>query len=928
MPKAVIASSRLLRAALLAALLAMSGCAPETPQSLIASGNAHFERKDFNAAILQYKNALQRDPGLMEARRRLGEALLIVGDLKGALLELSKAVKDKGEFPTVLPILSRALVLEGEYRKLVSDYGDVTLDDKAGQAELKTNVAIAWGGLHDVAKVTPAIDAALRAVPGYGPALVVKARYLAAKGQFDEAIALLDGVVARNPKLHEAWLVRGHILERAKNDSAGAEVSYRRAVEADPTYAPAHAAIVMVRVRQADIAGAKAQAEKLRAVLPKHPYTMLLNAQIAFADRKPEQAREILQVLLQAFPDSPSILLLSGAVQAQLGAATQAAAHLGKALRLDPTLDAARRTLAEIEIRQGQYSQALVTLKPLLDAPQAAAGTYALAADAEIRLRRPAAAEKYYNLAAKADPTNTRFQAAAAMTRMARGDAAAALTELQSISEKSEDTYADEILFAVHMRRRDYDAALATLDAMVRKAPGRAALLDLRGQVHLARRDHAAARMAFEQAVKADPALFAAIGSLARLDVVEGKAERAVARLSDVVKLNPGNAAAWLLLAELKARYAKGSVAEIRAAYAEAIKAAPTEAAPRLQLIDYTLRTNRFKDALAAAQSAAGVLPGDVRILDALGQAQMHAGDNEQAAATFRQLAAAVPTSPEPYMRLGALYAAAGKYEQAESALNLAIEVNPAFAPAQAALVDLLIRARREKDALNYVRRVRGSKPNQPLGYSLEATYHSRRKDLDAAAAVLREGTARTGNSELAVRLFATLTQAKRVTEADSFGAAWIKAHPNDSAFEYLLAETDLARKNYKSAEARLRRVLAAQGDNVVALNNLAWVLATTGGSGALGYAQRALDIAPDEPGLLDTLALALAADKQTAAALDVQKRAVEISPEDNRLRLGLARIALQAGDKDLARKELKRLDELGPTYSEQAEVKKLLQTL
>ena len=95
-----------------------------------------------------------------------------------------------------------------------------------------------------------------------------------------------------------------------------------------------------------------------------------------------------------------------------------------------------------------------------------------------------------------------------------------------------------------------------------------------------------------------------------------------------------------------------------------------------------------------------------------------------------------------------------------------------------------------------------------------------------------------------------------------------------------------------------------------------------------MGYAQRALDIAPDEPGLLDTLALALAADKQTAAALDVQKRAVEISPEDNRLRLGLARIALQAGDKDLARKELKRLDELGPTYSEQAEVKKLLQML
>ena len=384
MLNAVIVPSRRLRAALLGVLLVVSACTPETPQSLIASGNAYFEKKDFNAAAVQYKTALQRDPRLMEARRRLGETLLILGDISGALVELTKLAKDKTETAVVLPVLSRALVLGGEYRKLVTSYGDVTLDDKAGQAELKTNVAIAWGGLRDMAKVMPAIDAALNAVPDYGPALVVKARLLAAKGQFDESVAVLNGVVARDPRSHEAWLLQGEILELVRLDRAGAEASYRKAVEANPSYVAAHSAIVMSRVRQADIPGAKAQADKLRALLPNHPYTTLVGAQIAVAEHKPAQAREMLQLLLRAFPDSPSILLLSGAVEAQLGAVTQAAAHLGKALRLDPTLDSARRTLAGIEIRQGQHSQALITLKPLLDAPQVAAESYSLAGDAEI----------------------------------------------------------------------------------------------------------------------------------------------------------------------------------------------------------------------------------------------------------------------------------------------------------------------------------------------------------------------------------------------------------------------------------------------------------------------------------------------------------------------------------------------------------------
>lgn len=923
-----IATSSRFVAACTAILIAATGCTTESASSLIASGNSFYGKGDFGAAAIQYKSALQRDPQSAEARRRLGDALFRAGDIDGALVELTKVVKDPVEGPIVLPTLSSAMVQAGEFKKLVSDFGSTSLEKKEAQAELKTNLAIAWGALRDVAKAKQSLDAAFAAVPEFGPAMVVRSRLLAAERKPDEAIALLDSAVAKNPKAQEAWLVRGQLLEAVKGDVAGAEASYKKALEAAPNYVQAHSALVMIHIRRGDMASAKQQAKSLVAVAPNHPYTQLLKAQIAFAEQRFAEARETLQALLKAFPDSPSILLLSGAVEVHFGALTQAASQLSKALRMDPGLDAARRTLAEIEVRQGQSAQALSTLKPLLEAPAVGAETYSIAADAELRQGRAAAAEKYYLLAAKADPSNLRVQSAAALARIAKGDATAAITDLQNISGKSKGTFADEMLFAISMRKRDFTSALATLDTMEKKAPGKAALLELRGQVHLARGDQAAARAAFEQAAKSDPSLFAATRSLVRIDTAQGKLKEATARLDELTKQQPENASAWLLLAELKAQPSNGSAAEIKAAYTAAINAAPTLALARLQYIAHALRSNQLKDALAAAQAAAAALPSEVQVLDALGQVQTRTGDYEQAAKTFRQLASMLPNSPDPYMRLAGLYNTMGKRDQAESALKLALEGNPNFGPAQTALVELMLSGGKQREALAHITQIKEARPTQALGYALEAGYHTRQKKPEAAIAVLRQGVAKSGSRDLASKLAVALIQSGKDAEAEAFGLAWLKDHPDDASMEYVLAERAMVRNDFKSAEVRLSRVLAIQKDNVAALNNLAWLMATNGRSGASALAQRALYIAPDDPGLLDTFAFALASEKKFTEALEVQKRAVELSPGEGRLRLGLAKIALQAGDKGLAKSELTRLADLGASFPDQAEVKKLLSSL
>ena len=928
MPFPIHQSRRCLAIAMLGAALALAGCQPATTQTYVIAGKAFAAKNEYAAAIINFRSALQIDPGDVEARVLLGESLLASSQIDGSIAEFGKALAENAPRAKVLPSLSRALVLTGDYKRLVSNYGDVKLEEPVGQAALKANVASAWGALGDRARTEAAIAASLAAVPDYGPAKILRARVLAGQGKFDEAAALVDAVLALDPRGYEAWLLRGEILAASKSDIKAAEASYRSALAAEPTYMAAHAALIGSRLRQRDIAGAKLAADALRAVQPKHPYTLLVDAQLAFLDRRYVRARELVQLLLRVFPENRGALALGGAVEAQLGSVSQAAAFFNKVLLLDPTLDGARRNLAEVQLRQGQYVKALETLKPLLTSTPPWSEALALAGEAELRLGRHESAERYFTKAAQLDPGNDRLTASAAMARLGGGDALTALADLQQLSVKSKDTFSDELIFAARMKRREYDAALTTLDAMIVKQPGKASHNELRGRVHLARRDLPAARKSFEQALVADPAMFAAVSSLAEIDVKEGKTDQAIARLRASVKADPRNPNALMTLAFYLARDKPGSAAEVKKLYADAVAAAPTAPEPRLRQIDFAMKQRQFKEALQAAQEGAAAVPWDASILDAVGQAQMRAGDLEQAATTFRKLATALPESPEPYLRLAELYLAAGRRDQAESATIKALELDPTRVEAQVSLVDIIMGSGGGKGGIERLRSITRANPKQPLGYVLEAQFHLKKQDVEAAAAVLREGLAKTDSPELAARLYGLLMKAKRSAEADRFGVAWMRQHPKDLAFENLQANVDISRGDARSAEPRLRRVVAAYPNDVLALNNLAEVLSKTGKAGAVDFAQRAVNLRPDSAPLLDTLAAALAAEGKPADALDVQRRAVELSPKDELLRLGLARIALLVGDKDLARKELQRLDSLGAAFPERAEVTQLMKAV
>jgi len=918
-----------LSAVVLAIAVSLAGCSSDTPESLTAAGKVALDKRDTKAAIIQLKSALQANPNLPQARYLLGVALLDSAEPNGAVVELTKALELKHPPEVVVPKLALALVGTGDLRKLITMFDSTRLTDARAQASLQTSLAIAWYSLGNKAKSEAARAAALSALPNYGRAEVLNATAKAMAGDLTGALATTEEVLKREPELAVAWQLKGEILAGTAGQRAQAAAAFRSALKLDPLSVGAHSALVSMALMDDDLAGAKPLLENMRQALPPNSGQVLfLSAMLDLREGNLARARDTAATLLRSFPEHVGVLQMAGVTEGRSGSLMAAESHFAKALQYDPEQIQARRNLGNLYLLLGAPTKTLDVLKSVVGEDSRDAESLAIAAQAHQQLGNSRAAETLFSRAAGINPADESVQTLATLSRLGGMSSDASITELGQLSKRSKGVYADMALLNAHIQRREYDAALTAIETIARKQPANATVPEMRGQLHLLRNDLPAARSAYEAALKANPRAYAALAALANIDQREGKSADAQKRYEDALKADPRNHLAALALIDLRQR-AGATPQEVEKLLQKAIKDSPGEASPRLKLIESLMRRKQFADALAQAREAAVALPGNLNVLDALGQTQLRAGDLQQAASTYRQMANQDPKSLLPHVRMAELARGRGDLKAAESSLRRALENDPGSEQVQAALVDSAVGDKRLADALTVARDLKKQFPKKAYGAMMEGQAHARNKDWASAASAFQEALKlEPVHTSAAVRLYGAWAASGKRAEAQAFASSRMKAFPDEQVFEYQVAEEALRRNDFAEAERRLSSMVQRYPRQVLVLNNLASALVEQGKTGGVALAERALAEQPDSPPILDTLASALALDKQYPKALEIQRKAVAAAPEADILRLNLARIAVQAGDKALARTELERLASRGRQFAQQEEVAKLLKSL
>ena len=251
-------------------------------------------------------------------------------------------------------MLAQALLAQGKFKELTTEFGDRKLGDPAARSELNVALAVAALAQGDAARGKALADAALADQPGNVDALLLEAR-LAASGQGGLAAArgFVGKALAASPNNVDALLLEADI-DFAEAKDADAKKTLQQAIDAHPTSVPARAALFEALLRDGKLDAAKAQMAKMKEIAPNDFRSLLSDALISAMSGDNTHARAQVQRILAVRPDHLPSLFLLGVIDYQLGSYGSAEDTLRKVIAKVPANPSPRHLLALLYLRTGQ----------------------------------------------------------------------------------------------------------------------------------------------------------------------------------------------------------------------------------------------------------------------------------------------------------------------------------------------------------------------------------------------------------------------------------------------------------------------------------------------------------------------------------------------------------------------------------------------
>lgn len=894
----------------------------QTTESLLSEAKQYQQKGDLKSALIQLKNAVEKSPENGEARVELGNLELAMGDVASAEKEFRKARSLGIAADRIQPLLAKALAQQGKFKDILDE---VTPEAAAKSAPLLTLRGDALTSSGKAEEGKQAYEQALALNPNAGNALLGLGRLAMANNDRDGAERYVTEAVAKDPKNPDVFMAQGAVF-RMKNQPDEALKAFSQTLALDPTHRTAHIEKAYVEIARGRFPAAKAEIDAAQKNAPGNLLVTYTTALYEFTQGKFTAAQEALQRVLKVAPDHMPSVLLAGASELYLGANQQAEQHLRRYLEAAPNDVYARKLLAQVLLKNSQPDAAAAALAPALKSAADDPQLLALAGESYMQVRDFSKASAYLEKAAELAPKAATVRTSLGLSKLAQGNQAG-LGDLQmatSLDPKS--SRSTMALVQTEMGLKHYDKALAAVDALIQQEPNNPQSYNLKGAVNMVKGDVPAARAALEKAVALQPTFTPAVKNLARLDLVEKKPDAAKQRYEKVLEKDKNNVEAMTALGQLALLQNRPD--EATSWFEKASNVNPNAVAPAVTLGMHYLRTNQAPKALSLARKLQTANPTNAELIDLLGQAQVAGKDMNGALETYSKLVNISPKSAMPHMRLAAVHMAMQNNAAATDDLKRAVELQPDLVPARMAQVEMAMRNGRPDDALAIARQIQKQNDKSPVGYATEGDILLAQNKAAQALPSYDKAFALAKSPQILVRALQAMTAAGKGKEAQARAAQWLKDHPNEPLVSMYVAESSLARKEYKPAIATLESVLKANPNNPAALNNLAWAYQQEKDPRALPTAEQAYKLAANNPGVMDTLGWMLVEQGNTARGVPLLQKASGLAPNAAEIRYHLAVGLHKAGDKQGARKELNQLLSDGKPFAQADDARALLKTL
>lgn len=669
-------------------------------------------------------------------------------------------------------------------------------------------------------------------------------------------------------------------------------VEYRRAVSLDPRLGDARKKLAEAYEDAENLRAAYPEFIRAADLLPDDMDLQLKAGQLLLATGRYEDAKTRAQSVLSREPDNVDAQILRGNATAGMKDLSGAISDIEEAIRMAPNDERAYAQLGVMKMATGAateaedaFLQAVAVNPKSVDAQLALASFYWASG-------RQEEAEGPLRQGLRLEPDHLQAQRALATYLRASGRAAEAEAPLKKVVELADDIPSRLALADYYIAQNRIEDTRPILQQVLEAEGGRSPATLRQAAIAYAEGRQEEAHAQIDAVLADNPKDLEMLQLKGRLLLIEGKLDEALARAKTSVTENPDSAPAHFLAASIyQARQDPDSAI---AHYTEVLKLNPRASGAQLQLAQLNMARGQANAAVDFAEQASRN-SGDnplakqvlIRTLAASGQLALASSELDKLIEQFPKVA----TLRADAARIALLK---GDRAAARRAFETAQQLDPNSREAVSGLVALAIADRNLTQARGLVSPMLAKAPNDPQLLFVSSVIHAASGNPKEQESDLRKVLDADPNNMAAYDALATLfIRTGRLEEAKKeYSTIW-ERQPKSVAAPTMIALLYEAERNQEEARKLYEQILAIDPNSPVAANNLAWLMAETGGNldVALQLAQTAVQQMPNVPQVNDTLGWVYYKKDLPQMAVTAFEQSVEQDPNNAgyRYHLGLA---------------------------------------
>ena len=831
---------------------------------------------DFRGAGLQLKSAVRDRPSSAEAHALLAQLDIVTDDPVAAEHEIQQAMALNWNRQSSLDILSQAYMRQSKWTEILSDIPTTAATPEQTAYFLMTR-AVAERGLNKMEASSETLAQAERLAPQNAELHLVAARFAQQEGHLDYALDQVDRSLAIEPLRTDALKFKSNLL-LARGDRDGALEELKRAIDGAPGRLDLFVERAALYLALNEDAKARADVMSVLTKDNKNVPAHFVNAVLLIRQSKFTEADAELQKIDTVIDRFQRGLYFKAMVKARLAQNGQAEDAILTYINRAPGDPDGVRLLAQIELATNHAGRAIPYLLKAIQSGQRDPETLDLLGRAYAMNGNPREAETTFQEASGL-ARNPNDLTRLASARLQVGDLSGAASDLQhSLDIAPTQPGAGEALVATALRLGQLERAEQALNQLRERTGETEAVGNLTGLVRLARLDPQGALEAFAATATRFPDSVGPKLNQAKVLLQLNRANEALPILKQILDRTPDQRDALTLYAQILLQQGRGPEA------IEAAERARRADPANLGLINgeaqLYARMQLYPKALELLDGArvAGKMPAE--LLPTLGSIQLAAGQEQAAKRSFADLVAAQPNNLGAILGDVDLLVRLRDFSDARQVLDDAIQRQPTSLPLLQSRVRIDLLDGGLDTALATAERLRQNPAYMPGAATLKGGIFMGAQRFAEAAASFKDEYQKEPSSALVVAFAQALNSAGDANGATTELLKWQAAHPDDPAVAQLLGTFDITAHRYDSAERNLQIALKAQPNDLVALNNLAWIFQQKGDKRAREYAQRAFEQAPT-PEVTDTLAWILVQQGEAAKAAPLLQSASAGRPQN-----------------------------------------------